>query len=102
MKKAFVFLCASLFVTSAVVLTGCNPTTDDGSTAAVVEKASKMTLAELEAASQAEMEASTSTFKVVGLTSTLAKAMVKFCETYDWMELDVNTYVNNSYKDYPY
>ncbi|MFA7378668.1 MAG: hypothetical protein WC014_04005, partial [Bacilli bacterium] len=100
MKKAFIILCSSLFVTSSVVLTSCDPATDDGSTASVVEKASKMTLEELEAASQAEMEASTETFKVVGLTSTLAKAMVKFCEAYDWMEYDVNTYVNNSYKDY--
>ncbi|MFA5421747.1 MAG: hypothetical protein WC344_02980 [Bacilli bacterium] len=100
MKKAFIILCASLFVTSSVVLTSCDPATDDGSTAAIVEKASKMTLEELEAASKTEMEASTSTFKVVGLTSTLAKALTKFCDTYDWMEYDVNTFVNNSYKDY--
>ena len=100
MKKAFIILCASLFVTSSIVLTSCDPATDDGSTASIVAKASEMTLEELEAASQAEMEASDSTFKVVGLTSTLAKALTKFCETYEWMEYDVNTYVNNSYKDY--
>ncbi|MDD4154616.1 MAG: hypothetical protein PHT30_04350 [Bacilli bacterium] len=100
MKKAFIILCASLFVTSSIVLTSCDPATDDGSTASIVAKASEMTLEELEAASQAEMEASDSTFKVVGLTSTLAKALTKFCEAYEWMEFDVNTYVNNSYKDY--
>jgi ABC-type Fe3+ transport system substrate-binding protein len=99
MKKAFVILCAALFATSSVALTSCGSTADD-STAGIVAKASKMTLEELEAASKTEMEASDSTFKVVGLTSTLAKALQKFCDTYDWMEYDVNTYVNNSYKDY--
>ena len=79
-------------------------------TALAVAKASDMTLEELKAASKAEMEASTDTFKVVGLTSTLAKALTQFCEAYDWVvsdaeaeknpELKVNTYVNNSYKDY--
>lgn len=102
MKKAFIILCASLFVTSSVVLSSCGPTVidEDNTTAGIVAKASQMTLEELEAASQAEMEASTTTFKVVGLTSTLAKALQKFCDQYEWMEYDVNTYVNNSYKDY--
>ncbi len=100
MKKAFIILCASLFASTAV-LAGCGSSeVEDDSTAAKVAEASEMTLAELEAASQAEMEASDQTFKVVGLTSTLAKALQKFCDTYEWMEYDVNTFVNNSYKDY--
>ncbi|MBE6142705.1 MAG: hypothetical protein E7177_01800 [Erysipelotrichaceae bacterium] len=79
-------------------------------TALAVAKASDMTLEELKAASKAEMEASNDTFKVVGLTSTLAKALTQFCEAYDWVvseaeaeanpELKVNTFVNNGYKDY--
>jgi hypothetical protein len=86
---------------STAVLAGCGSSeAEDDSTAAKVAEASEMTLAELEAASQAEMEASDQTFKVVGLTSTLAKALQKFCDTYEWMEYDVNTFVNNSYKDY--
>lgn len=102
MKKALTLLCATFLATSSVVLVGCNttPATEDTSTAAIVAKASKMTLTELEDASKKEMEASTSTFKVVGLTSTLSKALVEFCNKYDWMTFDVNTYCNNSYKDY--
>ena len=79
-------------------------------TALAVAKASDMTLEELKAASKAEMEASSDTFKVVGLTSTLAKALTQFCEAYDWVvseaeaeansSLKVNTFVNNGYKDY--
>ena len=79
-------------------------------TALAVAKASDMTLEELKAASKAEMEASKDTFKVVGLTSTLSKALTQFCESYDWVvseaeaeanpDLKVNANSNHSYKDY--
>lgn len=99
MKKPIAVLFVSLFVISAFTLTSCDPK-DDGSTAAAVEAASKMTLKELEDASKAEMEASDDTFKVVGLTSTLTRALQKFAEKYDWLTFGENTYVNTSYKDY--
>ncbi len=102
MKRAFIILCASLFVASTAVLASCDSTTPDDSTAGIVALASEMTLEELEAASEAEMEASTDTFKVVGLTSTLSRAVQKMALEYDWITTGEggNTYVNNSYKDY--
>ena len=123
MKKNLSILAVVLMASSLVGLTACGedpvvseqPSTEDKyagleGTALDVAKASDMTLAELEAASKAEMEASKETFKVVGLTSTLSKAMDKFAEKYDFIvsekeaeankELKVNTYCNNSYKDY--
>ena len=122
MKKNLSILAVMLMASSLVGITGCGeqtgseqPSTEDKyagleGTALDVAKASDMTLAELEAASKAEMEASTDTFKVVGLTSTLSKAMTKFAEKYEWIvsedeakentALKVNTYCNNSYKDY--
>ena len=122
MKKNLSILAVMLMASSLVGITGCGeqtgseqPSTEDKyagleGTALDVAKASDMTLAELEAASKAEMEASTDTFKVVGLTSTLAKAMTKFADQYEWIvsedeakantALKANTYCNNSYKDY--
>lgn len=104
MKKALTLLCASIMCLAGVAtMTSCGGTEeDDTSTAAIVAKASKMTLTELEEASKKEMTDSSSTFKVVGLTSTLSKALTKFGETYDWINAadGGNTYVNNSYKDY--
>lgn len=102
MKKGLTVFCASLITFSCIgglASCGGGSTEEKGATELAVEKASKMTLTELENASKAEMEASTSTFKVVGLTSTLAKAMTGFMETYNWMTAE-NTYCNNSYKDY--
>lgn len=103
MKKALTFLSMLLVALSLGALSGCASSSEgevDNSTAGVVARASQMTLEELEAASRAEMEASTDTFKVVGLTSRLAKALQEFAEEYEWIEYGVNTYVNNSYKDY--
>lgn len=119
MKKNLSILATLLMATS---LLGCggNTTSEEPGpedkyaglegTALAVAKASDMTVAELEAASKAEMEASNDTFKVVGLTSTLTKAMAKFAEKYDWIVSEdeaaadatkkANTYCNNSYKDY--
>lgn len=111
MKKRLCLLSALLVTSIMVGASGCGEKESDKTgTALAVEKASQMTLAELEAASKAEMEASTDTFKVVGLTSTLKKALDQFCEAYDWMvseaeaeentALKANIYCNNSYKDY--
>lgn len=122
MKKNLSILAVILMASSLVGITSCGepevseqPSTEDKyagleGTALDVAKASDMTLAELEAASKKEMEASNDTFKVVGLTSTLAKAMTKFADQYEWIvseeeakentALKANTYCNNSYKDY--
>ncbi len=100
MKKTFGLMFTTFVALAAMPLAGCGPKSNGEGTAAAVEAASKMTLEELEAASKEEMENSGETFKVVGLTSTLSKALTAFCEKYEWMEFDVNTYCNNSYKDY--
>ena len=104
MKKRLFSLIVALL--AALVLVGCaNKTNNNGGeeeltgTALAVSKASKMSLTELEAAAKAEMEASTDTFKVVGLTSVLKKALATFVEKYDWLT-EENTYVKNDYKDY--
>jgi len=114
MKKKF--LSVLMVALSTLTLASCNdnpqPDPDAGltGTALAVSKASKMTIEELEAASKAEMEASDDTFKVLGLTSVLSKAVTALCKKYDWLKEDVkdgetvtqkgNTYCNNSYKDY--
>ena len=100
MKKALTIMCASLLSLGVVSMVGCNSTSGTGNeTADVVAKASKMSLKELEEAAKAEMEASNDTFKVVGLTSTLARGLKKFCEIYTWLPAE-KTYCNNGYKDY--
>ena len=113
MKKNL--LAVLLLASSTLSLVACdkNPSGSEGpeleGTAKVVAEASEMTLAELEAAAKAEMEASNDTFKVVGLTSTLSKALTSFAEKYDWITYETgdgvdesknNAYCNNSYKDY--
>ena len=100
MKKALTIMCASLLSLGVVSMVSCNSTSGTGNeTADVVAKASKMSLKELEEAAKAEMEASNDTFKVVGLTSTLARGLKKFCEIYTWLPTE-KTYCNNGYKDY--
>lgn len=99
MKKSISLLSVLLIAASSFALTACDKGGDGTTTADIVAKASKMSLSELENASKAEMEASSDTFKVVGLTSTLTKALTKFCDKYEWVTED-NTYCNNSYKDY--
>ena len=100
MKKALTIMCASLLSLGVVSMVGCKSTSGTGNeTADVVAKASKMSLKELEEAAKAEMEASNDTFKVVGLTSTLARGLKKFCEIYTWLPAE-KTYCNNGYKDY--
>ena len=110
MKKNLCILSTLLMAASLLTVTSCDGgQTELTGTAAVVEEASKMTLAQLEEASKKEMEASTETFKVVGLTSTLKKALDQFCEKYDWLVSEAeaeegkgttNIFCNNSYKDY--
>ena len=109
MKKTLTIMCASIIALGGLTMVSCGSKTDGGeanATADAVAKASKMTLAELEAASKAEMEASNDTFKVVGLTSTLDRGLKILCQNYDWLHYEdeesgkKNTYCNNGYKDY--
>lgn len=112
MKRLLNLLSIAALSLSLVAAVGCGekepssstpassgPSYDLTTTKGVVEYASTLTLAELEAKAKEEMEASNSTFKVVGLTSTLAKALTSFCDKYDWITSE-DTYCNNSYKDY--
>ena len=99
MRKILSLVLALVLATSLVfVLVSCDNTSDLEGTAAIVAEASKMSLAELEAAAKAEMEASNDTFKVVGLTSVLKKAGDAFKAKYEWIGDKMD--VNNSYKDY--
>lgn len=104
MKKNLVALLLTVVSLAGVV--GCSNKTDKTGTAKAVEEASKMTLKELEDASKKEMEGSKDNFTVLGLTSTLKKAVTTFAAKYDWIKYDENdktksnTYVNNGYKDY--
>lgn len=111
MKKVLAIVLMLVLATSLMfALVACEkPGPELEGTAAVVAEASKMTLAELEAASKKEMEASKDTFKIVGLTSVLQKAAISFSKTYDWITIELdekgkikeggNTYVKNDYKD---
>ena len=111
MKKVLAIVLMLVLATSLMfALVACEkPGPELEGTAAVVAEASKMTLAELEAASKKEMEASKDTFKIVGLTSVLQKAAKSFSEKYDWITIELdkdgkikeggNTFVNNGYKD---
>ena len=122
-KKILTSLSVLALLSGALV--GCGRaipgTVDDGDedeekvltgTALEVDKASKMTLAELEAASKAEVEAHPNDkFKVVGLTSVLRSVATTVASKYEWLHYeydadakkdteDSNINVNNSYKDY--
>ena len=100
MKKTLALVLTLVLAMSLTfALVACEKPGDDlEGTAKVVAEASKMSLAELEAAAKAEMEASTDTFKVVGLTSVLKKAGDAFKAKYEWIGDKMD--VNNSYKDY--
>ena len=116
MKKSKIFALVSALLLTSGALVGCGGNNGGGSdeeeltgTALEVSKASKMTLAELEAASKAEFEAQPNeTFKVVGLTSLLKKAMGTFAKRYNWVHYgetgegahEDNVYLKNDYKDY--
>lgn len=112
--KSKILISLSVIALAAAGLSACG--NGGGSkktgTALDVEKASKMTLAELEAASKAEVEAHPNDkFKVVGLTSVLRSVASTVAAKYDWLHYeydkdakqdteDSNINVNNSYKDY--
>lgn len=104
MKKQTGLLAVIMMLTGVV---GCKDNNEklEGTQGAVAE-ASKMTLSELEAKSKEEMENSNEKFTVLGLTSTLKKAVTTFAAKYDWIKYDEskpeesNVYVNNGYKDY--
>lgn len=100
MKKVLAIVLMLVLATSLMfALVACEkPGPELEGTAAVVAEASKMTLAELEAASKKEMEASKDTFKIVGLTSVLKKAGDAFKAKYEWIGDKMD--VNNSYKDF--
>lgn len=68
-------------------------------TAEKVAYASTRTYEELVELSREEMTGATDTFKVLGLTSMLKKAVEQLIAKYDFLTAD-NTYVNNGYKDY--
>lgn len=100
MKKLLTIVVALVMVCSSVfALVACTPKDNLEGTAAVVAEASKMSLEELKAASKKEMEESTDTFKVVGLTSVLAKTLTAFQAEYEWVTTE-NSTCKNDYKDY--
>lgn len=100
MKKVLAIILMLVLATSLVfALVACDSDSDLEGTAKVVAEASKMSLEELKAASKKEMAESSDTFKVVGLTSVLAKTLEAFKKEYDWIT-DDNSYCKNDYKDY--
>ena len=102
MKKIIVCMATLLAMCGLASCDGGNGGGELTGTAAVVAAASKMSIEELEQASKQEMEASNDTFKVLGLTSALSKAVDQLAEKYDWIKVGDggNTFVNNTYKDY--
>lgn len=98
MKKLLTLVVALVMVLSSVfALVACDNNLEG--TAAVVAKANKMSEAELIEASKKEMQGSDTPFKVVGLTSVLAKTLTAFQEKYDWITPE-NSNCKNDYKDY--
>lgn len=106
MKKGSKFASLLLLAGATVALTACNNNNKLTGTAAAVDSASKMTLAELEAASKKEWEENPNgKFKVVGLTSVLKSIATTVASKYEWLRYGTedgtdNIDVNNSYKDY--
>ena len=114
MKKK-ILISLSVMALASAALIGCQSAGGGDEltgTALDVKKASEMTLAELEAASKAEVEAHPNDkFKVVGLTSVLRSVASTVASRYEWLHYeydseakadtpDSNINVNNSYKDY--
>ena len=94
MKKIFAALIVVvLALTSVFALVACGEKTE---TELAIENAQTMTLAELEAASKAEMEANPSyVFNADSLTSGIEKALKKFAEKYDWITYGENAKYNS-------
>ncbi len=100
MKKLLTIVIVLAMVCSAAfALVACGPQENLEGTAKVVAEASKMSLEDLKAASKKEMEESKDTFKVVGLTSVLAKTLEAFQKEYEWVTTE-NSTCKNDYKDY--
>ena len=108
MKKK-ILIGLSVLAMTATGLTSCGGSNKTG-TALAVEKASAMTLAQLEAASKKEWEDNPDgTLSVVGLTSVLRSVATSVAEKYEWLTYVYdsesgtstgNISVNNGYKDY--
>ncbi len=113
-KKLFTLSAAALMVLGAAVSCGGNTSStpsgttstgeivkpaDNASTKEKVAYAETRTYEELVELAKEEMNASNDTFKVLGLTSALKKAVTQLIDKYDFLT-DKNTYVNNGYKDY--
>ena len=109
MKKR-ILIGLSVLAMAATGLTSCGGGSDKTGTALAVEKASKMTLAQLEEASKKEWEENPNgTMSVVGLTSVLRSVATSVAEKYEWLDYHYdsstktstgNISVNNGYKDY--
>ena len=95
-KSKILTLSAAALMVLGVV--SCNSGTGS-TTADKVKHASTLTYDQLVEESRKEMEGATDTFKVLGLTSMLSKAVDQLIEKYDFLTKE-NTYVNNGYKDY--
>ena len=106
MKNSKILVLLSALLLSSGALVGCANGGGEEltGTALAVKKANEMTLAELEQASKAEVEAQPGAkFKVVGLTSVLKSVAKTVAGKYEWLKYggdDANIDVNNSYKDY--
>lgn len=109
MKKK-ILIGLSVLAMTATGLSACGGGSNKTGTALAVENASKMTLAELEAASKKEWEENPNgTMSVVGLTSVLRSVATSVAEKYEWLDYHYdsstktstgNISVNNGYKDY--
>ena len=87
MKKIIAALIVVALVLSSVfVLVACDKNKDKSEVEKAIEAAEKMTLAELEEASKAEIEANPkAVFYADSLTSGVEKALKKFAAKYDWL-----------------
>lgn len=92
--KILTLSAAALMLLGVVSCGGTGSTTADK-----VRHASTLTYEQLVEESRKEMTGATDTFKVLGLTSMLSKAVDQLIEKYDFLTKD-NTFVNNGYKDY--
>lgn len=93
-SKILTLSAAALMVLGVVSCGGTGSTTADK-----VKHASTLTYEQLVEESRKEMTGATDTFKVLGLTSMLSKAVDQLIDKYDFLTKE-NTYVNNGYKDY--
>ena len=107
--KNKILIGVTILSVAAAGLLSCNKGgSNKTGTALAVEKASAMSLAELEQASKKEWEENPDgKMKVVGLTSVLRSVASSVAAKYEWLDYDYNDgnptgniVVDNSYKDY--